>query len=51
MTKTMRRIIAIISILFCVILCLLIIKGTDMIVGLPFAVATMSLATIVRLHP
>ena len=51
MTKTMRKILAVISIMFGIFLILILIQGTNIMLGLPFAVVTMSLGTIVRLHP
>lgn len=51
MTKTMRMILAIISLLFFVGLGIFMDRTSDMIWLLPFVVVSVSLATIVKLHP
>lgn len=51
MTKTMRKILLITAVLFCVLCFVLVCKGIDVRVILPFAAASMALMNMAVLHP
>lgn len=51
MTKTMRRIFLIISVLFCVSCFVLVEMGLDVRVCMPFAATAVSLMTTAVMHP
>lgn len=51
MTKTIRRILLMIAVLFCVICYMLLSKGFDVRVGMPLAAAAIALANVAVMHP